>query len=215
MNKFLLFGLITIGFFVASNQDMNYRPYISTRLAKVILQEETKPDEDNQELCDGSGWITHGDGHKTECPGCSACKNNEPNVEPSEEVCQCGCGKKGCKCQESGECTPTEQAVAEDPVYYIYHFGAEWCAPCQQMKKETWEDKAVKDLIKNRKGKLFIYDADKEEDKEFFKFYGVKRYPTVIIVEVDNLESPVYRISGKVSKENMINILKGQLKDGE
>lgn len=24
--------------------------------------------------CDGSGFITHGDGHRTPCPGCDACK---------------------------------------------------------------------------------------------------------------------------------------------
>ena len=24
--------------------------------------------------CDGSGWITHGDGHRTACPGCDNCK---------------------------------------------------------------------------------------------------------------------------------------------
>lgn len=24
--------------------------------------------------CDGSGYITHGDGHRTPCPGCDACK---------------------------------------------------------------------------------------------------------------------------------------------
>ena len=47
-------------------------------------------DEVVEEKCDGSGWITHGDGHKTECPGCSACKNNTPEestptVEPLQQ----------------------------------------------------------------------------------------------------------------------------------
>jgi len=74
--------------FTASNQEVNYRPYISTNLAKVIMTDSD--DEVVEEKCDGSGWITHGDGHKTECPGCSACKNNTPEestptVEPSQQ----------------------------------------------------------------------------------------------------------------------------------
>ena len=48
----------------------NYRPYISTNLAKVIMADK---EEVVEEKCDGSGWITHGDGHKTECTGCAAC----------------------------------------------------------------------------------------------------------------------------------------------
>ena len=47
----------------------NFRPYISTSLAKAIIIGETEITE----KCDGSGWITHGDGHKTECTGCAAC----------------------------------------------------------------------------------------------------------------------------------------------
>lgn len=35
--------------------------------------------------CDGTGWITHGDGHRTECPGCSACNKREPQplIQPA------------------------------------------------------------------------------------------------------------------------------------
>lgn len=78
-----------VGFgFTASNQEVNYRPYISTNLAKVVMTDSD--DEVVEEKCDGSGWITHGDGHKTECPGCSACKNNTPEestptVEPLQQ----------------------------------------------------------------------------------------------------------------------------------
>ena len=78
-----------VGFgFTANDQEVNYRPYISTNLAKVIMTDSD--DEVVEEKCDGSGWITHGDGHKTECPGCSACKNNTPEestpiIEPSQQ----------------------------------------------------------------------------------------------------------------------------------
>lgn len=53
-----------------------YRAFIATRMAKSVIEYQKNLDEEEnvEELCDGSGWITHGDGHKTECPGCSACE---------------------------------------------------------------------------------------------------------------------------------------------
>ena len=51
----------------------NFRPYISTNLAKVVILGDTEVTEG----CDGSGWITHGDGHKTECTGCAACSKGD------------------------------------------------------------------------------------------------------------------------------------------
>lgn len=54
----------------------SYRAYIATRMAESVIEYQKNLDEEEnaEELCDGSGWITHGDGHKTECPGCSACE---------------------------------------------------------------------------------------------------------------------------------------------
>ena len=216
MNKLLLLGAITLGFFAMSSQEINYRPYISTRLAKVILQKETTPDDDNKELCDGSGWITHGDGHKTECPGCSACKGNKPNVEPEEKICPCGCGKKGCECQTSGECLPLkENAAIEEVKYHVYHLGATWCPPCEKMKNITWKDAEVLKLIEERHGELHLYDMDNPDHKKFFDYYKVGLVPTIIIVKSSDLETPVYRISGYVSPERMKTILEGHLENGE
>ena len=160
MNKFFLIASIFLFSAAVESQDINYRPYISTRMAKILLEKDNIPDDSNK-LCDGSGWITHGDGHKTECPGCDACKDNQPNVDPvidpvidpEKQVCQCGCGKMGCKCEKSGQCFPiedTEEAMTEEAKYYIYHFGAEWCPPCQKMKKYTWSNNEVKKTIVRR-----------------------------------------------------------------
>ena len=68
-------ALLTSGY----AEEINYRPYISTRLAKVIMSDND--DIVVEEKCDGSGWIVHGDGHKTECPGCSACQNSMPKPD--------------------------------------------------------------------------------------------------------------------------------------
>jgi thiol-disulfide isomerase/thioredoxin len=67
---------------VTSVPQTDYRPYISTRLAIAILDEEQAPEPNTPvSRCDGSGWITHGDGHKTRCPGCSACEGQKTAPE--------------------------------------------------------------------------------------------------------------------------------------
>ncbi len=84
MNKLLISVVMVLGFSDISNgQDINYRPYISTRLAKTVM---TYSPQDKKEMCDGSGWITHGDGHKTECPGCSKCEAIE--TESTQDAVQ-------------------------------------------------------------------------------------------------------------------------------
>jgi len=221
MNKFFLMAAILFSSAAVDAQDINYRPYISTRMAKILLEKDNIPDDSNK-LCDGSGWITHGDGHKTECPGCDACKDNQPNidpvdpVDPEKERCQCGCGKIGCKCEKSGQCFPikdTEDATMEDPRYYIYHFGADWCSPCIKMKQITWSNSEVKKTISDRDGELHFLDADTPSHKEFFEYYNIKLYPTVIIVKADNLENPIFRMSGYISPETMNDILQGKLEN--
>ena len=65
-----------------------YRAYIETRLADAIIEYNVIVDEVVEEGCDGSGWITQGDGHKTECPGCDACKSagDMPEIEWSTDT---------------------------------------------------------------------------------------------------------------------------------
>lgn len=68
-----------------------YRAYIATRMAEAIIDFDSVVDEEVvEELCDGSGWITQGDGHRTECPGCDACegKGQAPEIEWSDESIQ-------------------------------------------------------------------------------------------------------------------------------
>ena len=76
----LLSSLLLAGAVLSSaSSGYNHRPYISTNLAKAIITYNV--DDTINEQCDGSGWITHGDGHKTECPGCTACQNSGPKPE--------------------------------------------------------------------------------------------------------------------------------------
>ena len=220
LSTWLLASALVTFNFTGTKDDINYRPYISTNLAKVIMAEDE--DEVVEEKCDGSGWITHGDGHKTECPGCSACQNNVP--EPTKG-CQCGCGKEECKCQETGQCFPLQEDAKkkessqdsltslEEPEFFIYHFGAKWCGPCEKMKQQTWASRRVKEAIENKKAKLIIYDEANPEHKKFFLYYKVKYYPTIIFVDKDELSKPLHRSSGFVDATKMTKTINEKFKN--
>ncbi len=157
------------------------RAYISTGLALSVMTKPFVPDdEDEAEICDGSGWITHGDGHRTECPGCAACKNKD---------------------------TESQEAVALESEYYVYHFGAKWCGPCERLKSLTWKNQEVKDFLKDRKAKLFIFDADNKEHDKFFDYYKIKSYPTILLVNKQKLSSILYRGVGYKPSSVMIESL--------
>lgn len=166
-------------------QKFKYRSYISTRLAKVLLSKKDIPDNNIVEECDGSGWITHGDGHRTPCPGCPACKSNEQTIK----------------------------AVANlnEPEYYFYHFGSKSCVPCQLMKSNTWENQQLKDLMQQKKVKLVFFDDANPEDQKFFSFYQAKYYPTVVLLKADDLNKTINRVVGFQNHETMIKILETNL----
>tara|TARA_A100001515_G_scaffold134374_1_gene124325 strand:+ start:2069 stop:2680 length:612 start_codon:yes stop_codon:yes gene_type:complete len=200
LSTWLLASAIITFNFTGNELKVNHRPYISTNLAKVIMTEGE--DEDVvEEKCDGSGWITQGDGHKTECPGCPACQNK---TVPEEKI-------------EEKPATPVDQDVKkkdspDSEKYYVYHFGAKWCAPCEQMKAQTWGNSKVKEAIKNKDAKLFIYDEDNPEHKKFFLYYKIKYYPTIIFVDKDELSKPIHRASGFVDATKMVQTINEKIK---
>lgn len=81
------------------------------KVEKVLLGDKPnpkpKPPEPNKCPCNGTGYITHGDGHKTVCPVCNG---------------------KG-----SGDKKPT--IVQSKPSFIMYT--KSWCGPCQQWKREN------------------------------------------------------------------------------
>ena len=79
--------VMAVAFFSSGTSDsLNFRPYISTNLAKATMIKQIEVIEDE---CDGSGWIIQGDGHKTECPGCSKCEaiESEPVTPTTTQNC--------------------------------------------------------------------------------------------------------------------------------
>lgn len=171
----------------AIEQKYKLRAYISTRLAKTIITEDYIIPVDNiSEECDGSGFITHGDGHRTPCPGCKACKKPDTQMQQTADL--------------------------PKPKYYLYHFGADWCVPCEKMKKETWNSQAVKDYLeKNNINLLFLDDA--KDSKELFKYYDIKMYPTIILLDKNDLTKPIFKSVGFLDTNSILKLLKGNINE--
>lgn len=208
--------IILISFVIATSvySQTNSRGYISTRLAKSIISTgDIIPDDGVKEICDGSGWITHGDGHKTPCPGCAACQNDGEEPSSTKDGCKCGCGEVGCTCKD-GSCknVQTVQQAVPKADFSIYHMGATWCPPCLRMQSETWGNKDVKDFLKNNGISIHMMDHDDPKHKKFFKYYKATSLPTVLIINIETREAEK-TIVGFTGPESMLLVLKDRLND--
>ena len=82
-----IFIKIMGGVDLLANDNVNYRPEISTTFAKVILTEPNNPEPNPENCpCEGTGYILHGDGHRTEWPCGPSCDWPTP-PEEEEEGC--------------------------------------------------------------------------------------------------------------------------------
>ena len=97
--------------------------------------------------------------------------------------------------------------LAEEPVAEqskpnkckLLYFGAEWCAPCQQMKK-MFKDKEVAKELKRFDFKIY----DEKKHPEIFKKYKIRLYPTYIFERGDTSD----RYVGGVTKKQFLATLK-------
>jgi len=101
------------------------------------------------------------------------------------------------------------QEKVEKPIFWITHsfnldeevlvfFNADWCPPCQKMKKEILIDKRIQNHIKNKYDKkYFLIKTDDEKFKKTVEKACIKTIPTLVryavnenglLVEVSRLE---------------------------
>jgi len=81
-----------------------------TKILKVEPDDTPKgPHPDvNKCICRGTGKITHGDGHQTDCPyhGKDVKPEPEPDPEPEPESCKCDTDSTYCNCVKTyGKCS--------------------------------------------------------------------------------------------------------------
>jgi thiol-disulfide isomerase/thioredoxin len=122
----------------------------------------------------------------------------------------------GCAAKEIDPPTPfdildTKQTSSKkDSKYIVYHFGATWCPPCRQMIKLVWKDKEVIDELNKHDAKLITLDADKKEHKKYFKYYKIRSYPTIVILNRGDLKTAIIR-NGYMSKSWVLSVVRKKL----
>ena len=94
----------------------------------------------------------------------------------------------------------TTKVVNQEKKVEILYFGADWCAPCQKMK-QLFKDKEIKNLLDKYDFKMYDYDRDADLAKK----YNVQYLPTTIIKSGETI---LYRRSGYIAKETLLEILK-------
>ena len=151
---------------------------------------DTSDDEDDIQKCDGSGYITHGDGHKTPCPGCENCEKSQAIPIVTDEV------KKNSIQNPVGNTTPeivlvkdevvldTEATQERQPLMVqgrskqILLFTAYWCDPCRLFKnneipKFNMNPNWIVD--ESEKAHIRIVDIDKKANKPLMEKYKKTR----------------------------------------
>lgn len=154
-------------------------------------QNDVPDDEDDVQKCDGSGYITHGDGHKTPCPGCENCEKSQTVPIVTDEV------KKNSTQNLLGANTTPEIVLVKEAVVLdtevtqkqqnpteqgrnkqILFFTAYWCDPCRLFKnneipKFNMNPNWIVNESKN--AHIRIVDIDKKENKPLMEKYKKTR----------------------------------------
>lgn len=151
--------------------------------------------------CDGKGYIIHGDGHRTSCPGTSdgPCKFKGSSNYFGLNITEVDLENKSIiingilyKLVPAGE-TVDDIVKSDKPVVngVVEIYTAEWCAPCQKLKVNTYFNDFVSNL---KKAGWTVKEVlvDKNDRVEM----GLP-YVNVIMKNESNL-APVYKNDGSL-----------------
>jgi hypothetical protein len=142
--------------------------------AVIFKKEEVpKPVVPTKCECNGTGFITHGDGHKTPCPNYPGCTKGAGQVLPKAKV-------------EVPKAQPAPKLNA-----YIEMYSADWCAPCRQWKNSKTKDglSVMDGLVKSGwTVKVWNIDSPKTPSNKREKYSTVPTFEVYIDGNLDVVE---------------------------
>lgn len=85
-----------------------------------------------------------------------------------------------------------------------------WCGPCKMLSKQVFPQKSVGDYFNDRFVSIKM-DMEKGEGKELAKRYGVKVYPTMLVLGADG--KVIHRFTGARSPQSLVQEVGRALSD--
>lgn len=82
---------------------------------------------------------------------------------------------------------------------------ADWCGPCQALKRGALVDPGVVELISQRTIPVYLEESESIDD---IRSLGVRAYPTTLIVDQGEV---IARIEGGASADRFVEMLRSQL----
>lgn len=111
-------------------------------------------------------------------------------------------GKDRVPWRTNWQAAQTEALSAHKPIFL--DFSAQWCDPCQEMRRQTWSRQSVADSITSRYIPVHI---DIDEHPEIAKQYGVESIPWYGVI--DNQGQAIKSSSGLMDADEFITWLNG------
>ena len=89
---------------------------------------------------------------------------------------------EGIKFQENTTLAKVIELAGKENKYVFVDCYATWCGPCKRMANEVFTQKKVGDFF-NKQFVSIAIDMEKGEGPEVAKKYGIKAYPTFLIMD--------------------------------
>ena len=95
---------------------------------------------------------------------------------------------------------------ADTPVVAV--ITADWCGPCQQLKRTTLSDEGVRGFLVDHAQPVMIDGTDSNEAMPTLERLGIRVFPTTVVLRDGQ---PVARLEGFVGPEQYLAWLESQL----